>query len=71
MYKKQHKTDIDASYYLVRNLAGRSAGRSRGVDFNTLIKKVKAEDKKEKKKNFMVTSVAIATVVIAGIIISL
>ena len=67
MYKKQHKATIDASYYYVKNLAG----KSRGVDFNTLIKKIKAEDKKEKKKNFMVASVAIVTIVIAGVIISL
>ena len=67
MYKKQHKANINASYYYVKSLAG----KSRGVDFNTLIKKIKAEDKKEKKKNFMVASVAIFAIVIAGVIISL
>ena len=67
MYKKQHKATIDASHYYVKNLAWKSGG----VDFNTLIKKIKAEDKKEKKKNFMVASVAIVTIVIAGVIISL
>ena len=67
MYKKQHKANINASYYYVKSLAG----KSRGVDFNTLITKIKAEDKKEKKKNFMVASVAIVTIVIAGVIISL
>ena len=67
MYKKQHKANINASYDFVKHVAG----KSRGEDFNTLIKKIKAEDKKEKKKNFMVASVAIFAIVIAGVIISL
>ena len=66
MPKKQNKTYRDPDFYTTNDLSG----KPKVVDFNYLLKKVKENNKKEKKKNIMVAGAAIATVVIAGVIIS-
>ena len=67
MLKKQDRMSSDPSFYVARD----QSGSSKEVDFHYLIKKVKENNKKEKRKNIFFAGTAIATVVIAGFIISL
>ena len=67
MLKKQVR-DHGVSTFDLENTQARQPG---GVDLNTLIKRVKDNDKREKKNNVIFVSLAIASVVVTGVIISL
>ena len=67
MLKKKDRMSSDPSFYVARD----QSGSSKEVDFNYLIKKVKENNKKEERRNIVLVGAAIASVVIAGFIISL
>ena len=66
MLENQNKTHIGSDLYFIR----KHSTKTRGVDVTSLIKRVKDNNRKEKKKNLIFTGVVLTSVVVAGFIIS-